>query len=389
MTKVSVVCALPPEKNTGMLTVDLAAHKVLPRLFPSVDFEYYIFDDLNPQYSYNASEIPLNYKSYSQHAEDYAASDRFLFWGDFFHSHSYFAKDVGEWDENVKSSYQSNFERFSEFYFLSNRDVKTLQQSAVFGSTIIPNSARDFLSADYAAAYDRLFSNLKVTLLRDAISAARLHALNPDRTNLGCDAAYLLESSDLEALDGFKLATAQSGVGLFLRRTPDYVASFSFAKRLARALNEPLTWLPWFWSRRRLAMIGKGFGVDVVTNQPSPGEILSQLSGYKLIVTDTYHVCVNAWRMGIPAVCIGDGGQHSVHSLSDKKKEIMYSMYEAQELYVFSEQLKGRRSMKRSVETVAGTLGNSEILDRIHRNIRAHRSAAMQNLSTFIADVSV
>ena len=30
--KIAVVCALPPERNVGMATVDLAASKVLPDL---------------------------------------------------------------------------------------------------------------------------------------------------------------------------------------------------------------------------------------------------------------------------------------------------------------------------------------------------------------------
>ena len=74
--------------------------------------------------------------------------------------------------------------------------------------------------------------------------------------------------------------------------------------------------------------------------------MLSSLSGYRCIITDTYHVCVNAWRMGIPAICIGEGGGKVSTSINDKKKEILYDMYGARRFYLFLESFRSLKSLK-------------------------------------------
>ncbi len=384
--ELAVICARPPEQNTGMLTVDLAAASVLPRLFPDHDVRLYITGELDPTHSYAAANLPFQYLNVFENETRFFASDRFLFWGDFFHSRSYYRNDIGAWDGMDAEAQAEAFAAQSRIFFLSDLPEAQLAKAGVFGTTLITNSTRDMIDAQYKTAFDRFFSNVQLALFRDAISASRLQPLRQNQPTLGCDCAFLLEDADLDKIDGFTRAATREGIGLFLRRTPKYDRSLRFARALGRELGESVKWLPWFWSRRRLALQGQFRGIDVETAQPSAGEILSQMSGFRFIVTDTYHLCINAWRMGIPAVCIGSALGHQSNSLSDKKKEILYTMYRAQEFYLFSEALSDGSKINAAAKAAAGALRNEELVAHVRANMEDHRLASHAQLATFAAN---
>ena len=122
------------------------------------------------------------------------------------------------------------------------------------------------------------------------------------------------------------------------------------------------------------------FGYQPPEAPRSVDTILSELSGYRYIITDTYHLAVNAWRMGIPAICIGMAVDTSQHSLSDKKKEILYEMIGARRFYTYSERLRiGGNGFACAKQAVAA-LRDESLIDEVIANIRAHQETSRERL---------
>jgi len=68
-------------------------------------------------------------------------------------------------------------------------------------------------------------------------------------------------------------------------------------------------------------------------------EIVDDLTECEICITDVYHVCVNAWSAGIPAVCFGYGAKYDSDTVGSKKKEVMYLNMFAHRWYLFWENL--------------------------------------------------
>ena len=105
------------------------------------------------------------------------------------------------------------------------------------------------------------------------------------------------------------------------------------------------------------------------------GDLYTALSRCRFVITDAYHLCVNAWRQGIPAVCVGTGGSSLVR-FHEKKKETFHLMYDASRFYVFTEDL----SANSSPLAVATALCDADLVRSIATRIRAHAVAAEQAL---------
>jgi hypothetical protein len=149
---------------------------------------------------------------------------------------------------------------------------------------------------------------------------------------------------------------------------------------VARRMGEDISWLHWLWTRRELRVAARFLGFDIKPHFPQPGEALSALSGYRFIITDTYHLCVNAWRMGIPAICVASGAVKSSTSLEDKKKEVLFETYGARDFYVFHEDLFSIKGFLSSLGNVVKALNNHALSDCVCNTIKAHKVMARQRL---------
>lgn len=386
MKKIAVICALPPERNTGMLTVDLAAHVTISKLVAPNIVQFYTYGKLS-EYSYPEADIPFKYLDLIDHSEEYFSSDVFLFWGDFLHSLSYLEKDRGSWNKSLTRESQTSFQ--SDYYrhiFLSQLDQTRISRAIVFGSTIITNRAEDGLDETYRLSSERLFKSAAGVFFRDALSAAKVSPLRGEDPSLACDCALLLNDEDLNQFTGFEMAERREGVGVYFGRTKSKFLMLVYAKLLAAQLGESTRWIPWFFSRRKVRLLAGSFGYDVPDHHIDPGKILSDLSGCKFVITDTYHVCVNAWRLGIPAICIGLGAATSDNSLSDKKKEILFEMYGARSFYIFAEQLYSISGFKTALKQAKTALGDPRIGLQVRKNITQHVEAAVSRLRRALAE---
>ncbi|ORU90800.1 MAG: hypothetical protein A6F71_07565 [Cycloclasticus sp. symbiont of Poecilosclerida sp. M] len=124
------------------------------------------------------------------------------------------------------------------------------------------------------------------------------------------------------------------------------------------------------------------------------------LKEHRLIITDTYHLCLNAWNAGTPAICITDGNEMAHASLSDKKKEVFYFAHDAQDFLINTDSLKqnsmiknilprAKSSNRALVEKIAPIALNKElttsVLNNIHQQKTSTELAFIHCLKTLIA----
>jgi hypothetical protein len=64
---------------------------------------------------------------------------------------------------------------------------------------------------------------------------------------------------------------------------------------------------------------------------------LAALARFAFVLTDTYHLALVCWSLGVPAICIGAGAQRFTHSVHDKKKELFYLAQRIERFHVFAE----------------------------------------------------
>ena len=124
---------------------------------------------------------------------------------------------------------------------------------------------------------------------------------------------------------------------------------------------------------------------------PSLGDILSAVSRYGLVVTDTYHLAINAWRAGTPAVCIGTpqpGAGSWPLTLTDLKKHVLYLMYDASDLYItpgdFSRPASGRSTAARLASILADEDSTAAILARIRLHAMSAETRFLAKLDSVL-----
>jgi hypothetical protein len=362
--KLAILCAYPATRNTGMITVDLAVHAVLERHLKDVECTFYTYGDLASLKTENLG-MPIEYRHILHDKEQFLNSDAYLFWGDFIHAKSY------QIDLRYRKSPEKDIQDLLELSFLKDVDDERLEKAVVFGGTIITNEAADDADKNYGGLFDRFFKKCGAVLFRDALSAAKVSRLRGNEATFGCDCALLLHDKDLEKIEGTQLQPKdkREGIGFFLSRSPAKIQSCLFARYLSKKLGKKVTWLNWLPVSKKMQMVGKLFGFDIYDKSPTPGEILTELSGYEFIVSDTYHRCINAWRLGIPAICIGEGAGHLKTTLNDKKKEILFEMYGGRQFYVFTEHLKTLVGFPHIANRVEEVLNNQTLIDQFRDNL--------------------
>lgn len=394
MKNVAVFCARTSERNTGMATVDLAAFVELKRISPQATITLYTFGKAN-EYTYQPGELPYEHLDVVDHEEKYLSSDVFVFWGDFIHCRSYWRLDRGAWDETCRDMSSAEyaawekgqFDVYSKYIFLTTIPDSRLKSVIVFGSTIITNDAFDQLDSLYYENFKRFFANVGAVYFRDPLSAAKISPLRSNEPTLSCDCALLLKNVDLEQFSGFRMADHRSGIGVFFGRTPSKLKMMLFAHVVARHLGSRASWLPWFVSRRKFRMLARTVGFRIPPGRTDIGPLLSRLSSHSFIITDTYHLCVNAWRMGIPAICIGEGAGGRATSLGDKKKESLFDMYGAIQFYSFLESVRSIRTFFTEARRVASVLENIPVASQVSGNVALHQDMARRRLTSALLEL--
>jgi hypothetical protein len=199
--------------------------------------------------------------------------------------------------------------------------------------------------------------------MRDPVSAAMAAALSgysrPIRS--GVDCALLLEP--LRPADGARPRRRSRICGVFFGRSIRLRRSRRFAEALSDRMKAEIRPIAWF------------------DPQIPFEQKIEALAGCDFVVTDTYHLAVNAWREGVPAVCIGAGAERRVGTLTDKKKEVFYLGYGARPFYVFLESIRGDDALLAEAERVAGLLSGPTLAQAVIARMRDHARRVEQDLA--------
>lgn len=372
--KIAIVCALLAGRNTGMYTVDRSAFEFFENFAPNTEVTYYTLGD--PACAgFSPDELGFSYLNLKDHASDFLASDLIVYWGDFVHAWSYWEADLlGRMiTQGLVDDRSEALDLAYRLLLLEGASDELIGRVVVFGGTLITNKADQLADVRYRTALDRLLEHAHGVFFRDSLSASYAAQLRENHPTQGSDCALLLP-------DSRPLIEKPGEIGVYFGRTNWIAQSLLFARLVAKFSNRKARWLPWLPSLKRRAMIAKLGGFMIDRGKPSADELLTRVKACDAIVTDTYHLCVNAWRMGVPAICIGHGAERNNNTLGDKKKESLYGMIGAQDYYVFHEEVMFSAGLSGALARTCGALRNRPAIDIIIENTHRHSLSARHRL---------
>lgn len=416
MQKKSIAVVTAPNMrfvNTGMTTVELAAKRFLEKVEPEAAVNFFSIVPPNPSSekrwmmmdlgaphsSAKGVESLFKHNPIYPNIDELFGHDLILYWGDFLQARHYID------DECVN--------RTSEIYGISTKEsqdfcyLALLQEAAplevhrksiLFGSSLLYNKASDYKESRYSSALRSLLTNSQAALFRDPISSVRANHLtkNYALSHLGIDPAFLNDTDAIARLPSSKWSTDlldDSAVGLFFgTRTSAPSNLISFCSEIAGKLNASLEWLPWFPLHEKMRQESTGSlssrfkrfnGLrlrDIEALLPrgdsySQGDLLTALPKYKLIITDTYHLCINAWRAGTPAICVGAEINNPSQVIKDFKKRVLYEMFDAQEFYFDVSAIEQETARQRTIARMSSIAVDTDLIARITERIQEQTHA--------------
>ena len=389
MKKIAVICASPRKFNPGMFSVDLAFHYLMKRQGVETEINYFVL--AYPSDRSFLSQLPFQYKLAQENLSEIYDSDAIVLWGDFLISQHYHA-DLNK--RLVKKKYAANHQDaqkiINECLLFSSAPLGVLEKCFVFGCSQLLDSNNALADQSYVKLSNNLIKSAQGVWMRDIYSSLKVSRIRGDNIDAcyGVDASLLLATSkNIPEADEPPLAVHRS-VGIFLKRTKiSPTVSLQFASDLCNRLGLDAEWIPWFHPSTRQYHRSFKKHFSSITSMKSELEILpllSSLKKYQLIITDTYHLCLNAWNLGIPAICITNGNELDSASLSDKKKEVFYLSNEAQDFLVNTDTLslfkknytfqhpKEKRTKTLFLEKLASSVTNDNLAKSVINNIQDH-----------------
>ncbi|HOX62648.1 MAG TPA: polysaccharide pyruvyl transferase family protein [Verrucomicrobiota bacterium] len=404
---VHVVCATPPTPNPGMGSVDLAFYGLWQRHFPDVDVRFCQLFTADEQHRHRSPRqqqefaareaLPFAYHSCRNRLPALAAGRAVIFWGDFLHMAHYRQQLARRLVAlGITPTLAEGIAAVDQHFFLADSPDGMLNQTLAFGGTLIFNCAADRLDPAYENLLRRWARQTRGIWMRDLFSARLINRLRNDwsQSFLGVDCALLLEDASLAGLPRQWAADPRAGTdrgvaGLFLSRNvvPQRLM-LAFARAVCRARGVRAEWLPWRSSRfpewpSRWAF--PELARPVSTAPPALVDLLDRIRRYDFVISDTYHVCVNAWRLGIPAICIGETWSRREMDVScgvvgawRDKRWVFYAMNEALEFYIHAGELTRRRWRERRAAETAERLASRPLLDLVRHGIQERAAAARQ-----------
>jgi hypothetical protein len=411
--QISVICAPAPGPNPGMSSVDLAFHGVAKRLGVDANVRYwhlYMPEELHGKYTpeqarqmQQAQRLPFDYDCFRDRLDEVYASDAIVYWGDFLQARDYH-HDMSTMmvDAGISPTKPAALDIINRHMLLTEAPDDVLRKCMSFGGTLLFNRQREYCEEPYATQLSRYVRGAQAMWMREVYSALKISQIRGDYTkpHLGVDCSNLLRDDDIAALPttpwSHDAANVGDRVAVFFGRssTPAKVLA-KFARDVCRKIERPADWLPWGDAsafEERGQTIRKNFrelNMPDRPGRPLVGDLFKMLSSYSLVISDTYHVCVNAWRLGVPAICVADTifkGRLSIsngHAYAWRdKRQAFFSMYDANEFYVYDHELDDKDWRQRRIYQLSQVLPMTHISKAITANLHQHRDAAEQQLAS-------
>ncbi len=397
---IAVVVATPPGFNPGMVATELALSAFLKRHGWLSQARVYRLMSLSERLKHlpepqrlvveRRSDTGITYGSAVSDFDRVVDGDVLVFWADFLHMAQYLRtleRLIEAGGINVP------VEIIRRLLLLTEADDALLSRTISFGTTLLFNTLRDDDETDYGAALRRFLGSARRVWVRDALSAARVaHLRGEYRTGyFGVDAALLLRREDIVGPQVRHSDGAGATLVFLGRDVISYEPMMNLATRLSNAMDRPLRWLPWGDTLAFPALRPSALECCIDDTANTIG-LLKAVAGASLVVTDTYHLAVMAWNLGVPAV--GSFGGHT-ETPSDvsagaefnwrDKREIFFSQYDALDFLVRPEELRDPRLLDRRINHVFDCVRNEALCKAISSRIHTHATAVEADLGAAIS----
>ena len=359
-----------------MLTVDLAFQECLASEYPDAEIRYYSIEGRQPSIARDAG-LSFDYESIIDNFDHVQDSSAIVFWGDFLHSRSYIENDLNERGIDAVSAYR--------YLFLNDCAPRIFEKVLVFGESLITEDAFSSTDKAYVEASHNFFSQVNHVYMRDVFSAMKVVTIKGkyDQNFLGADCAMLLDFNELLECAAHdeepEREMTKKSVGVFYSRTlMNMEHFFQFANEAAEWSGRRIEWAEWFpILPTQPAAIKKKFPKIHFDGSPTTVfDVYRKIRSFEFVITDTYHLALTSWRLGVPAVCIGRGAKLSQTTIDDKKKETLFCMYNAEPFYLFAEYFADPEWRKMAGEHVNILMTTPALKDTIMGEMDAHAASA-------------
>lgn len=355
--KIAVISALPAGLNTGMLTVEYA-FKSLVDTQKKWKVDRYCFEKPFHLDYENFGEISVAEIQSSDVLKKY---DKIIFWGDFLHWRGYLNKDL--YFRSQKKDPQKDLQEIADKYydvFFLEKNRELISRVVSFGGTVYPLSQDDFQDNRYEENFLSLIRDARYVKFRDVYSSNLASGLlTSDKNFMGMDPAFFLNTEKISphqhARPYMVFSFGRSGQNELLK---------SVAIRIAKSLGLDAYDLQWF----------------ALQNNKNPLiKKLEILRGSAIVLTDIYHMAVNAFRENKPTYMFGNGASYAMSSLSDKKKEILFKQYLQEPQYIYTELIKNEKYLSSVIDAMNMKLRNKKInYDYLNHQIQYLRNQLIQ-----------
>jgi hypothetical protein len=330
-TRIAALVATPSKGNTGMRVVNdalacwLASHGLLAQT------DWFAFEA--PPAFLPAEERAAVRSVLELDPQRYG---RIVVWGDFLIDRNWLAKAC-ERVAAERAAPLAEVRRHAEAVIFGGADAAPPR--IVVGQCFLVSDDAYDADAAYQARFARLAREARILLLRDPVSAARAHAFGGAALHAlpPLDAALLRPTLRARAGDAARsLATPRSGYGIFFGRTAGGLAAKLGMLAAARGAGpaHALRWLP---GREVPGWLRVASSPREVAPQGGVEAWLDALRRLSFVLTDTYHLALVCWSIGVPALCLGRGAQRFRHSTHDKKKELFFLAQRIERFHVYAE----------------------------------------------------
>jgi hypothetical protein len=316
MTRFAIITATPPSVNPGMLVCEATARSFISRAGLSTETTFFRVQSLKHRVRHadpatlapiiRDCDLGIDFEL----LDDVRQLDQCVpvFWGDFLHMKLYINRV-----SHLLGCSESSLRKL----LLLEDTPSDFQRSTITAFTsILFNSTADYCDPEYGPSFRRFFQQAYSVQMRDAISAAVVSPLRQGEQTFGIDAAQLLASDEcasdvLGTLFDIQ-RRSERALLFFARGRHDLSTLNPFVFSLLSELNVQGRWIPW-GDKISFPFGGDGWVPTVELLEQAPSHLHRLLDAIRrstVVITDTYHLSVVSWALGVPAVMIA-GDYHA------------------------------------------------------------------------------
>ena len=325
--RAAIICASNPG-NAGMYSVDLAAVDFMTR--NSIDFD--LFTSHAPSRRGRYRLLPLGidighqpretfgnliFKRFSKMSQ-LSRYSHVLYWGDFTPNPVYGQEDFHRVQRryDVRSSGEQSLDRWARLFNFSGG--KTVSKIIAVGNNFQHDYSVD--SDLYQKYLQNLGSNFDLIMPRDLFSVANLKSVltvpSDSKVRPGLDPAFLLRGASGDD------DTRKEPIFCYRFARSKIPSSERFLSELEKATGCRGVHLSQ-WDKFAPS------GADSLFSQ-----YISDIRRSRFVVTDLYHLAINAMRLGVPVFGLGNPAESQRGSLGDFKKKILFKMLNLERFYI-------------------------------------------------------